>query len=712
MRLKTLFRRSKKETPIKKTGRVRNFFKTHKKKFAQLGSVALVSALVGFGGISPPLFPRETTKSAREYVEELSETPMGKRLSSEQKKYLCEILTWADGTSMASEINTSINHPKFEPFMVEYLGIMILEQSHDWRETRKNVTWFRKILDFPGLQRYMVAAAVKDYDSKKGNIGVYLHEHIEYAFLGTKIVHQIRENFGADYKLVLEGMKLLSGNPNFQGRDGVIAALHQVERALQIVKRESGHKSKEVQEALNSYYSNPNFGKNGYPNEWEIAHIARRIYALIGELSSLETEARGLLPALLKNPNFSLKDLDGNLAKKLGKILDPIDVDRPSGFDWQKQRKWQKLGSLMESPLVYPSMLEYKDELWLGKIINWNKKEVDQQRRLDALFAFVDGEYAKNGYVYPGGFYALYRDGKRMAKKLGAKKSISTYLNFAYAISEIGPKMARRMNREFGVEHFVRYTYRRNSQDNPDAPSLLKIAVQNIKNHDDERPIFLIATGKADWNGAFRKINYNNEDFEKSFRIILVESKRDIELIRRISHVGADYGKIKLLILSGHGDAKSIRLGSGRGKGNQLDAGDLKKMENLHRSFASGSQIVLYSCSTGAWDKGGIGHAIARAIKGAEVFAPKRAPTSQRIEFDPVSKRIINVEYSNTMPIATNKYNEMPSSFSTEKGFAGIIREREFPQQDQFEITDDEAYMYLLQEKQKDSMIMIMGAFL
>jgi hypothetical protein len=707
MELKTLFRRNKHETPSKKSGRVRNFFKMHKKKFAQLGSVALVFALVGFGSISPPLLPEETSKRAREQVAELSETPLGKRLSDEQKEYLCEILTNLRHTSMNGHIDSILKHHNFEPFMLEYLGIVVLEQSYDWWDTQKNIMWFREILDFHGLRQYMVNAAIEDYDSKKGEVGVHLHEHIKYASLGTKMVRHIRENFGKDYKLVLEGMKVLSENPNFQGKDGMIAALHQVGGALQSMKGESDPRSKEMQEALNSYYSNPNFGKNGHPNEWESTHTVRRIYTLITEFSSLETESPGLLSALLKNPNFSLKDLDENLEGKLEKILDTGDGERSEEVNWQKELSWQKIRCFMKSPLFYPSMLEHKNELWLGKFINRNKKGVEQQKGSDSLYAFTTGEYARGGYEYPGGFYALYRDGKRMAKKLGAKKSSSTYLNFAYAISEIGPEMTKRMYMEFGIEHFVRYAYRRNSQDNPDASSLLKIAVGNIENHDDERPIFLIATGEADWNGAFRKIDYNTEEFEKSFRIMIVESGGDIELIKRITHVGAEYGKVALLILSGHGDAKGIRLGSGRNGGNKLDAGDLEKMGKLRHSFASRSQIVLYSCSTGALDKGGIGHAIARAVKGTEVFAPKHASTHHRIEFDPVSKRINTVEYNNNfVQIATNKYNEMPPPLPIEKGFGGIMH-GESPQQEQVTPTNDELYMYIQQEKQKNSLILM-----
>ena|GEM_PF-3986043 len=707
MGLKTLFRRNKEKGQKEKKARVRNFFKRHKEKVRCIGRVAVLSALVGFGSISPPLLPEETSKRAREQVAELSETPLGERLSDEQKEYLCEILTNLRHTGMNGHTDSILKHHKFEPFMLEYLGIVILEQSYGWWDTQKNIMWFREILDFHGLQQYMVKAAIEDYDSKKGDIGIHLHEHIKYASLGTKMVRQIRENFGEDYKLVLEGMNVLSENPNFQGKDGMIAALHQVEGTLEIIKGESDPRSKEMQEALNSYYSNPNFGKNGHPNEWESTHTVRRISALIEEFSSLETESPGLLSALLKNPNFSLKDLDENLKGKFEKILDTADGERPEEFNWQKKLSWQKIRCFMKSPLFYPSMLEHKNELWLGKFINRNKKEVEQQKGSDALYAFTTGEYARGRYEYPGGFYALYLDGKRMAKKLGAKKSSFTYLNFAYAISEIGPKMTRRMYREFGIGQFVRYAYRRNSQDNPDAPSLLKIVVGNIENHEDKRPVFLIATGEADWNGAFRKIDYNNEEFEKSFRIMIVESRKDIELIKRISHVGTKYGKVDILILSGHGDAKGIRLGSGRNEGNKLDAGDLKKMGKLRHSFASRSQIVLYSCSTGALDKGGIGHAIARAVKGAEVFAPKHASTHHKIKFDPVSKRIITVEYNNSfVQIATNKYNEMPPPLPIEKGFRGIMR-GESPQQEQVTPTNDELYMYMQQEKQKNSLILM-----
>ncbi|MBD3397734.1 hypothetical protein GF412_01225 [Candidatus Micrarchaeota archaeon] len=745
-----------------KRHRIRNFFRVHKTRLKQLGTVAALSALVGIGSISPPKMPMETSRGAREKAAEISKTPLGEEMNKEQKEYLCEILTRAERRWVLREVSAAIGHQKFEPFMLEYLGIILSEQKVGLQKKRENIKWFLKILDYPGLEAQMVRNAIKDYESRAGDIGFYLHEHINYSILGAHMVRSVREEMGNDYKIVLEGMKKSAENPNSTKRAGLGPV--QVSRNLEAVRSRFPGNAEEIYSCLEAYYSNPNFSKLGVPDDWETLVIAGQISKFMQNLE-MDGEKKGIMTkALLKNPNFSVFDLDKPLATDFEKLIGHFGEGI---FEGQIGKKMDKL---LQSPLIYRSMLDPKNEFWVGKMGGWSRR-IDPRSMIEAIHAFSSGEYAKevsekgetharkvwktfrflakrmgrtdiyeiglvgaidpitsrelfgefcqgrgpgclkaadllvyvreqtgvlseNGqalgfieevlekrqeeyapysalsallhgdfdrFEYPGGLDALYNEGKKLAVEVGANGGIPTYLNFAYAIAEVGPEMAKRLHQEFGLVYFTRYSYRRYKRLGEYGPSLLKLFAQNIGNTNDVRPIFLMATGKADWNGAFEKIKHSNENFEECFRIMLVESGRDSELIEKISHVGSKYGKIKLMFLSGHGNARGVRLGEGFGMRNNLDIRDKNRMGELQRYFAARPQIMLNSCSTGGWNKGGIGHAIANAVKGAEVFAPKQIFDDYVLEFDLASKRIIRVDYiRRDRKVATNIFRERP----------------------------------------------------
>jgi len=229
-----------------------------------------------------------------------------------------------------------------------------------------------------------------------------------------------------------------------------------------------------------------------------------------------------------------------------------------------------------------------------------------------------------------------------LIQKLGLKKNKETLEHFSQATTEIGAPLIEKLYREFGIEYFGRYTGIGLSAANQ--ASLLRVIAANSLLENDPKPVLLVATNQYDHNGAFGYMGlYKYEDFQNDFKILAVEGRSDKKLIQRILHVGTAHGKIKFLVLGGHGNPTRITLGKGPGAHRAIDTRDKKLLRRIRPVLADNAKIILNSCKTGAWANRGIGHCISKNC-GAETFAPQKVCHSFFLRYD-AQKDQLTVDY-------------------------------------------------------------------
>lgn len=191
--------------------------------------------------------------------------------------------------------------------------------------------------------------------------------------------------------------------------------------------------------------------------------------------------------------------------------------------------------------------------------------------------------------------------------------------------------------------------------------ALIKELIRTRKDPDYKKdaPTALIVFNQDDWNGAFsapwRK--YWESIIKAGFRIELFEATSDEELGRRIAQVGKGEGRIKFLMIGGHGNQTSLALGAAGGETARLDVSDNAKILSWLPHLSDGVQIELLACSNAATSGGAENnaHALAKALAGrnAQVFASPKPSNLEDIEFDESGrvKRVIlmdadSVQYS------------------------------------------------------------------
>ena len=762
--------------------RIRNFFKRHKEGITCIGRVAVLSALVGIGSASPPLI-KETPEYYGIDAVKITEIAEQKGMTQEERDYLFKILNKASScvqiighqrTYLDGWAKKIVFHPKFEPVMLEFLGIFFLEEGRG-QNPAKDLALFHSFLGEGRLDAKTAGEAIRQHDKYGGRIIAYIEEYGKYREVGPKNITRIRERFGDDYPEMLNGFKSIFENPNIERSGFLHVSPTDMWRALQIIKKNSGERFSDANALVLAYYSNPNFGKQKRMDLREVEKASKKATQVCRKYGITNgSRMSNSLEAILKNPNFSIDSIE-EYAKNLTAFIPEIEKG------WKNDSVWDIIYKLLRSPAVFPKMLEPKDRLWIAKILQWKKKSKGDQRNIQAVEDFANGQYAQGIVLggenevrklwktfkfatkkmdgekvkaigqacstdskgckevfekfckreskrcmvaaemiswikretgslsedgkaveflsdlvlekrkdapaqdalsaligthfekmkHPQGFDGIYLEGKRLAQKLGARNCVATWLNFAFANAEVGPEMTTRMYGELGIEYFTRYSGRE-WYNYPDGPTTLKIIANSLEKK-YSRPVFLMATAKSDWNGAFGQMKYHDRDFEKNHHILAVEADSDIELLERIKQVADNHGKIDILLLSGHGSPSSIRIGNRENGLSELSSRDHKKLEEVGYAFSSEPTIILNSCSTGAWKKGGIAHVVSKALK-ARVIAPKKPTGILDLEYDPNSGRI-EVEYDGGAVNAREFENLDPERKKKEMvRFAGIMR--------------------------------------
>lgn len=615
--------------PKENRKRVREFFNRHKEKIKQAARVSALSAMLIAGSISPPK-PLEVHTYKGANKEQVEKALDAKGFSWGDKNYLFEILDASQGrfvwekrvgyphspASAADRILEIALNEKFGEDALDLLGIVAIDMEGE--RLGDAIAAFRMLA---GRQNPSgaVRAALEWHNAHGGDPVSDFMDFANYEGVGIPLVREVKESPMLNQAEVLRGLAALGENPNFAGRldfetaRGLQGILNWLPSAYM---NEAGW----IYPALLTYYSNPNFSPGGRLDMQEVGEFCLRAKTTYGLIA--ERGASDLILAMPSDPEFSAKKLDGKLAKRAKRMFDGIAGEKGKyGICRMRHMFRGAVAGLCGEKAFLPIYMD----LFTG----------DARRDSYAM----DAEYAlmqalDNPIETVKMMGRVYYEAKALSKKVGAEQSVATWINFAYAYAVLGPEEAERMRTEFGVENFLRYSDSNNSYGDPMDENVLGIMARNARAGRGGSPVLLLATNRSDWNGAFTEMGDADRNFRGVFRVMFIEAGTDKELIERIENIGRRYGNIGIMFLGGHGDPATIKLGEGEGRAKYLDGSDYKKLESVRWAFTKKPLVILNSCSTGAWKKGGIGDIVRNAL-GADVIAPKIPTALLKVEYNP-----------------------------------------------------------------------------
>ena len=304
-----------------------------------------------------------------------------------------------------------------------------------------------------------------------------------------------------------------------------------------------------------------------------------------------------------------------------------VAPDKEFGNRLNVQRNSVRLLLDMKDEEIVKNALEIKGMLLAesgittgaGQLIEMSKFLVFVHRRLDLFLHFED---------YAG----LLGESTVISQDAGANRPYAKY-EFAHAIYNIGKDSTVRLNKELGIEYFLRYS-----------PELLKELERNLdKKYNSKKPLLLVTYNKNDWNGSFYIGGRNLDELTKFYKVIVVEVDTEDAFYAKVQQVAEKYGKIDTLMIGGHGDPSSINLGKGSEESKDLDIGDEENLAGIKGYLIEKPTIILESCSTGETENA-IGAVISRVLK-ARLFAPLIPGSLVDFEFD-ATGRIRDIEYT------------------------------------------------------------------
>lgn len=331
-------------------------------------------------------------------------------------------------------------------------------------------------------------------------------------------------------------------------------------------------------------------------------------------------EAVDLYIEFSKNENFELdRYLSGTFGKKFYLLCDAV-IDN----------------------LVF----EDPDTLWIP---HHKGKSLDQSH-LDALsivsekvkisyFTYMIFEYGNDQVVYEPIIKAAmecskkdFEDISNALMTLANGYTFKEYFEFVYAVKTVGEEKAKELWK-FGIRYFGRYS-----------KETLEAIYANLNpQHDKEKPLLLVVFTRNDWNGAFYHSGRTLDQLTEKFRVLITEVDTEDEFYDKVKEVGQKYGKINTLVIGGHGQADSIRLGNLDDEKAKLDLTDKDELVQLRPYLKEKPTVVLVSCSTGK-DRRGIAALISKQLNAARVFAPAIPANVTRFKID-AKGNIIRVVY-------------------------------------------------------------------
>lgn len=142
---------------------------------------------------------------------------------------------------------------------------------------------------------------------------------------------------------------------------------------------------------------------------------------------------------------------------------------------------------------------------------------------------------------------------------------------------------------KFGIEHPLRFT-----------PEALNGVISEREARKD-LPRAVVIMPKSDWNGAFTNTRPVVDKLQASgYSVLVYEVGSDTEFAAALRDASTDR-KISALVLGGHGERGAVELRTTEPKDSHatLDLRDVTLLRSVAATMAEGSQVVLWSCSTG-----------------------------------------------------------------------------------------------------------------
>jgi hypothetical protein len=503
-----------------------------------------------------------------------------------------------EGTSGLFDIEQILSHKKFKPGMLKNLQEIIDNAAED--ETYKDGT----------IHRLKPIMEHKNFDSRTMAELAYLAKKTGIGFSHVA--------FGC-YKAILE-------SKSYKPLKVSKKALEELGNSINFLARKIGNSS--IEEPLEKVFTSPKFHK-------EMLHVMKKLAERSGKAFDLLQLGyvfahRRYKPSMLKSITQVVKAYPNNS----GAIL-------------------VQFNAIMDRKDFNPNFFKIKNVKWWSDIIDQLEEGSRGPDSLVGKSANILERVLKNPKINPTHFASYFKKAKKFAKSIGADyQNPEVCLNFIYAISVIGKKKTSEMYKKLGIEYFARYSRK-----------TLNYVYDSIKNRGNakNKPILLMISNKADWNGAFYDDHENIDKIRKAgyYRMFIAESGTERNFFTMALFAGTQ-GKIDTFIIGGHGSPKSIQLGNDFNEDVFLELTDKHKMKAIRSIFIKKPLIILISCSTGK-DENSIGALFSR-LYNARTIAPKEPDALADFEFENKG-RIKSAKYSKRHSEFINgKLKEPPST--------------------------------------------------
>lgn len=333
-------------------------------------------------------------------------------------------------------------------------------------------------------------------------------------------------------------------------------------------------------------------------------NFTEAVIALTEKSNEIGCNALGLLDALVRNPNFEPKTLNGELTKDLIGVLDVSLFNAGYVEDGLSDEEKELvsdlifhfengLESLLRDPKFIPKALGI-----LERLVGGSEDQDNAIHNFSSLLSNPD--FTTKAY--------------EKMDEVQLELFVEQKLNFAYAFSTIGKEKTMVLYEKCGIKYFGRYS-----------KEMLEEAYASlVPEYKKDRPLLVVVFNQSDDDGAFYYEREMLDDLRKYYKVMLFEACSDKEFNKIIKKTANQYKKIDTLIIGGHGDEDSIELGLEALKEelNYLDLTDKNELKNLKKYFVNNPTVVLISCSTGHGKKS-FGKLLSK-IWNATVWAPDK----------------------------------------------------------------------------------------
>jgi len=138
----------------------------------------------------------------------------------------------------------------------------------------------------------------------------------------------------------------------------------------------------------------------------------------------------------------------------------------------------------------------------------------------------------------------------------------------------------------------------------------------------NKKPLAVCIYAKYDQNNLLLSEHSFLTLLSKAFNVIITEAATDEKIGFYLNKVYKKFGKIHLLAIIGHGNAKAIKLSKGKNEEHYLDIRDKKEIEIIDKVLDKSGEIIFSGAATiSEKDKMSLGRLLSRNIH-CKVHAP------------------------------------------------------------------------------------------